>query len=101
MRKYPGGRRHVDRVTLTTGRLATETFGGGKETIPVTKMRIKIAATATPTVINFGKRAIVDVAFGYYQVLNCWGGTRFSPEDIFTELLSTGSSLMLEVTSDP
>jgi hypothetical protein len=53
MRKYPGGRSHVDDVTLTTGRLFAEPLGGGKETIPVTKMRIKIAATATPAVTNF------------------------------------------------
>jgi hypothetical protein len=53
IRKKPGGRTHVDRVTLTTGRLLTEALGGGKETIPVAKMRIKIAATATPAVTNF------------------------------------------------
>ena len=53
MRKYPGGRTQTDLVTLTTGRLLTEPLGGGKETIPVTKMRIKIAATATPAVTNF------------------------------------------------
>ena len=53
MRKYPGGRTHVDLVTLTTGRLLTEALGGGSEIIPVTKMRIKIVARAAPAAINF------------------------------------------------
>jgi hypothetical protein len=52
IRKKSGGRTHVDRVTLTTVRLVAEPLGGGKETMPVTKMRIKIAATATPAVTN-------------------------------------------------
>ena len=52
MRKYPGGRLHVDDVTLTRGRLFVELLGGGMETIPVTKTKVKIAATAAPAIAN-------------------------------------------------
>jgi len=70
MRKYPGGRTHVDLVTLTIGRLLAEPFGGGRETIPVSKSRTKIVATATPTVTSFQECDIEHLAFENYPDSN-------------------------------
>jgi len=67
IRKKPGGRTHVEDMTFTTGKLLVEPCGGGKERIPVTKLRTKIAATITPAITNLLERDIEDLAFRNYR----------------------------------
>ena len=100
IRKKPGGRTHVEDVTLT-GELLVEPWGGGKETIPVTKLRTKIAATATPPMTNLLERDIADVAFRNYRFEPDRVRTRLSPEDRLTDCFRPRIRLTIEVPSDP
>lgn len=100
IRKKPGGRTHVDDATLT-GELLVEPWGGGKETIPVTKLRTKTAATATPPMTNLLERDIEGVAFRNYRFEPDRVRTRLSPEDRLTDCFRPRVRLTIEVPSDP
>ena len=56
----------VEDATLT-GELLIEPWGGGKETMPVTKLRTNIAATIITAMTNLLERDIENVAFGNYK----------------------------------
>ena len=65
MRMNPGGRSHVDFITVTAEGTPLEDWFGGIETIPVARTTsTTLSVSATPAIRSFRERIIGNAPFG-------------------------------------